>query len=265
MVRSVRAAGSPEAGNSLRGVQRSASGEWARGRRSAVRGALWWALPLCVASGVAAAVITHRAYFGYGFAALAVLAMADIALTRPGGLGTAGQRAAGEAATAKAFRPLRFLGYAALHDRRLPPNSTPGASAVDVEHLLIGPAGVFLVDSKNWQSGPKVQYAEKSLYRGTENQGPALDRVASEARTLTEALKGRLPTGVAVQPLVVVHVKELQPTPRYLKGVLILLPAQLDPVLRSMRQVMTATQASTLASALDRILAPRTGDRMKTS
>jgi hypothetical protein len=253
--------GPPQAGDSLRRVQKSAKAEWARGRRSAVRSAVWWAIPLCVVVGVAAALITHRAYFGYGFAALALLAMADIALTRPGGLGEAGQRAAGEVATAKAFKPLRYLGYTSLHDRRLPPNLTPGAAPVDVEHLLVGPAGVFLVDSKNWASGPKVQFAEKGLWRGLQNQGPILDRVISESKALTEALGNRLPAGVTVQPVMVLHIKELQPTPRYMKGILILLPHQLDPVFRSMRQVMSGSQAQSLTASLDRILAPRTGDR----
>lgn len=253
--------GVPQGGDSLRRVQRSARSEWARGRRDAVRSAMWWAVPACVAVGVAAAVITHRAYFGYGFAALALLAMADIALTRPRGLGDAGRRAAGEAATAKAVRPLRFLGYTVLHDRRLPPNSAQGVPQVDIEHLLIGPGGVFLLDSKNWESGPKVQFAEKSLYRGLENQAPILDRVTAEAQALTGALAPRMPAGVTVRPVLVVHIKELRPTPRFLKGVLVLLPHQFEALFRGMQQVMTASQAESLAGALDRVLAPRTGDR----
>jgi hypothetical protein len=226
---------------------------------------MWWAIPLCVAGGLAAAAITHRAYFGYGFAALAVLAMADVALTKPRGLGDAGRRAAGEAATAKAVRPLRFLGYTVLHDRRLPPNSTPGAPQVDVEHLLIGPGGVFLLDSKNWESGPKVQFAEKSLYRGLENQAPILDRVTGEAKALTAALAAWLPAGVAVRPLLVIHIKELPPTPRFIKGVLVLLPHQFEAAFRGMQQVTTAGQAQNLAATLDRVLAPRTGDRFTTA
>jgi hypothetical protein len=222
---------------------------------------LWWAFPLCVAAGVAVGALTHRVYFGFGFAALAVLAMADIALTKPGRLADAGRRAAGEAATAKALKPLRYLGYTVIHDRRLPPGSTPGAPQVDIEHLLIGPGGVFLVDSKNWDSGPTVRFAEKGLWRGLNDQGPILQRVATEAKALTDALGGRLPAGVAVKPAIVIHIKELQPTPRYLKGILIMLPHQIDPTLRGMQQVMTATQAATLAAAADRILAPRTGDR----
>jgi hypothetical protein len=226
---------------------------------------MWWAIPLGVAGGVAAAAITHRAYFGYGFAALALLAMADIALTKPRGVGDAGRRAAGEAATAKAARPLRFLGYTILHDRRLPPNSTPGAPQVDIEHLLIGPGGVFLLDSKNWGSGPKVQFAEKSLYRGLENQAPILERVTAEATALNSALASRLPAGVTVRPVLVVHTKELPPTPRFIKGVLVLLPHQFDATFRGMQQTMTASQAESLASALDRLLAPRTGDRFTTA
>lgn len=256
------ASGPPGAGDSLRQVHKSARSEWTRGRRDAVRGALWWAFPAGIAAGVAVALITHRAYFGAGFASLVLLAMADVAFTKPRRLSEAGHRAAGEAATAKALKPLRYLGYTVLHDRRLPPNSTPGASQVDVEHLLVGPAGVFLLDSKNWDSGPRVQFAEKGLYRGLQDQGPVLDRVAGEARTLTGAFGSRLPAGVPVKPALVIHVKEMPSSPRYHKGILIVLPHQLATTVRSMEPVMTAAQAATLATALDRILPPRTGDRL---
>jgi hypothetical protein len=215
-----------------------------------------------VASGFVAAAITARPYFGVGFAALVLFAMIDIALTQPSRVGLAGRRAAGEAATAKAVKPLRYLGFTALHDRSLLPRTPgPDAAPIDVEHLLIGPAGVFLVDSKNWMSGPKTQFAEKGLWRGLDNRQDALDRIGAEAKALTTALGPGLPDGVAVQPMMVVHIKDLQPTPRYLKGILIVLPHQLDSVLRQMRQVLVPEQVTEITAMLEQLLVPRTGDR----
>ena len=49
--------------------------------------------------------------------------------------------AEGERATAGLLDPLRHLGWAVLHDRRLP------GSGANIDHLLIGP-GVHVIDSK---------------------------------------------------------------------------------------------------------------------
>jgi hypothetical protein len=231
-------------------------------RRRKVRDALWWAVPLGVLAGVFAGYLTGRAYFGVGFGALSFLAMADLARVKPRSVSLAGRRASGEAATARAIRPLRVQGFTALHDRRLAPNTAPGIPPVDIEHLLIGPAGVFLLDSKNWQSGPRPQFLGSDLYVGHDKRDDALQRIGGDAKNLTTALKPRLPRGVKVEPVMVVHVKELRPTPRFLDGVTILLPDQLPSVFRAMRPVMTPTEASALARSLDAVLAPRSGDRV---
>jgi hypothetical protein len=258
-----RKSSSPQGpGSSLRRVNDSVQSAWIAERRRKVRAALWWAVPVVVASGALAGVMTRRAYFGIGFGVLVLLAMADLASVKPGNVNLAGRRASGEAATAKAIKPLRFQGFTALHDRRLAPNTAPGIPPVDIEHLLIGPAGVFLLDSKNWQSGPRPQFLGSDLFVGHDKRDDALKRIGGDAKNLTTALKPRLPRGVRVEPVMVVHVKELRPTPRFLDGVTILLPDQLASVFGAMRQVMTPTEASALAQSLDAMLAPRSGDRV---
>ncbi|WP_344948251.1 nuclease-related domain-containing protein [Sphaerisporangium flaviroseum] len=52
--------------------------------------------------------------------------------------------AAGERRTARALRRLERAGHLVLHDRALP------RGKANVDHLVIGPAGVFVVDTKNW-------------------------------------------------------------------------------------------------------------------
>lgn len=51
--------------------------------------------------------------------------------------------ALGERATADALAPLTATGWHVLHDRLLP---TGG----NIDHLLVGPAGVIVIDTKNW-------------------------------------------------------------------------------------------------------------------
>lgn len=249
------------AGSSLRAVNTSVQSAWAAQRRRRIKDSLWWALPITAACGFVASAMTRHAYFGVGFAALVLLALADLAYTKPGHVSLAGRRASGEAATAKAIKPLRFQGFTALHDRRLASGAVAGIPPVDIEHLLIGPAGVFLLDSKNWTSGPKVQLIGNDLFVGMDNREDTLKRLDLEAQNLTTALRPNLPRGVKVEPVLVVHTKDLRPTPRFLNGVTILLPEQFTSVFGEMRRVMTATQAAKLADTLDQVLPARSGDR----
>jgi hypothetical protein len=249
------------AGSSLRAVNASLQSAWAAQRRKRIKDSLWWALPLAALSGVITSAMTRRVYFGVGFAILVLLMLADLAYTKPEHVSLAGRRASGEAATARAIKPLRFQGFTALHDRRLAPGTVPGIPPVDIEHLLIGPPGVFLLDSKNWMGGPEPQMIGTDLWVGLDNRESMLKRLGVEAQNLTTALGPRLPRGVKVEPVLVIHAKDLRPTPRFLNGVTILLPDQFPSVFGKMRQVMTATQAAKLAETLDRVLPARTGDR----
>src|SRR4051812_47921420 len=53
------------------------------------------------------------------------------------------QGADGELATARALAELTVEGWHVLHDRLLPHGG-------NIDHLAIGPAGVFVVDAKAW-------------------------------------------------------------------------------------------------------------------
>jgi hypothetical protein len=253
------------AGSSLRKVHASVDAAWRAKRRRQIRDSLWWAVPIVVAAGALGAMTTRRTYFGVAFGLLVSAALIDIARCKPRSVTLAGHRASGEAATAKAIKPLRFHGFTALHDRRLPPNTSPGLPPVDIEHLLIGPAGVFLLDSKNWMSGPKPQILGTELWVGREQRADALKRLDGDARNLTDALRTRLPRDVKVEPVMVVHAKELRHLPRIMEGVTVLLPDQFATVFGAMRQRMSATEANVLAQSLDALLVPRSGDRLATS
>jgi hypothetical protein len=250
------------AGSSLRKVHAGVDAAWMARRRRLIQASLWWAIPLIVLVGVLAAVATRRAYFGIGFGILAFAALIDIALSKPRAVTLAGRRASGEAATARAIKPLRFHGFTALHDRRLPPNTAPGLPPVDIEHLLIGPAGVFLLDSKNWMSGPQPQILGNELWVGREKRDDALKRLGGDAKNLTDALRPRLPRGVTVEPVMVIHTHDLPHLPRSMGGVTVLLPEQFSTVFGAMRQVLSAAEVSVLVQSLDAVLAPKTGDRL---
>jgi hypothetical protein len=87
-----------------------------------------------------------------GLAAAGLLVALDLLRARPGLAVVAQWRrgAAGERRTARVLAPLAGSGWVVLHDRALP------ASRANIDHLVIGPAGVIVVDTKQWARSVRV-------------------------------------------------------------------------------------------------------------
>ncbi|MFD1055576.1 nuclease-related domain-containing protein [Terrabacter terrigena] len=107
----------------------------------------------------------------------------------------AGAWAAGAEGERRVARVLRDLpeGWVVLHDRLL----RPGTGLTNLDHVVVGPGGVFLVDAKNWAGGVSVhddnlwQHAGRSSAKGAE-----LDKLAGFAGEMETVL------GVPVVPVV---------------------------------------------------------------
>ncbi|MEU4212736.1 nuclease-related domain-containing protein [Streptomyces sp. NPDC026206] len=110
----------------------------------------------------------------------------------------------GERRVGAELERLSGQGWYVLHSILLP-------NSVDIDHLLIGPGGVFNINTKH--------YPEKNVWVGndsvTVNHGPPRPhtrRVRTEARRVQRVLERYSGTAVHVQPaLVFVGVSELEP------------------------------------------------------
>ncbi len=100
----------------------------------------------------------------------------------------------GESALGKQLDPLRNEGIAVLHDRRIP------GSKANIDHIVIAPAGVFVIDAKNYKG--EVQRIDRSglfatdyrLYVGRRDQtrlvGGMAKQVVAVRAVLGSALAG---------------------------------------------------------------------------
>lgn len=57
----------------------------------------------------------------------------------------------GESATALALDTLQTHGWKTFHDVRW-----PGRQRANIDHIAVGPGGVFVIDSKNWSGDVRV-------------------------------------------------------------------------------------------------------------
>jgi hypothetical protein len=122
-----------------------------RRRRAAERAAwtpsLTWRAPLVLAAGLVAGTLAAQAGLPRaGLAGLAVAVLVGWRLRfRPSPQARAWRRGAhGERQTARLLDRLGRDGYVIFHDLALPD------SPANLDHLVVGPSGVFVIDSKQW-------------------------------------------------------------------------------------------------------------------
>ena len=150
-----------------------------------------------VAAAVAGTIISVLADWRFGLTAAVIVAIADtIHRSRTTASIPAAVRApSAHRRTRRRLSRLRRAGYRALHAR-----AAPGSLCV-IDHLVIGPGGVYAVESERWDRRMPVRTSKGGkLYHGPFSQADRLAhavRAAGEVRTAVSAALGR---DIEVQP-----------------------------------------------------------------
>jgi len=136
--------------------------------------------------------------FGLTLAVLAIVADTIYRSRRP----SAGQvRMTGaQRRTRRQLAKLGRAGYRAMHG-----NIIPG-SEDQIDHLVVGPAGVFAIDSEAWDKHMPVRTSShKQLWLGPENKKDRLEHARWEAERAADLLSGAIGKSIAVRPVVAVY------------------------------------------------------------
>ena len=103
-------------------------------------------------------------------------------------------------ATSKQLRRLRRAGFYTLDARPIP------GSREFIDHLVIGPTGVFAIDSEKWNPKMPIRtWNNKKLYHGPESQKPRLEHAVWEAAQASELLSSTLGYEVRVRPALAIY------------------------------------------------------------
>jgi Nuclease-related domain len=178
---------------------------------------LVWRAPLVAAAGLTGHVLAAQAGLSWaGLVGLVAAALLGWRLRfRPSEQARTWRRGAeGERHTARLLDRLTRDGYVVFHDLAM-----PGNTSANVDHLVIGPTGLFVIDSKQW-TGSVHQSADGLAWH---NHYP-LDRTLETVRWEAEAV-GRL-LGTHTTPLLCVHGAHVQGGGLHAQGVAIV-PASL--------------------------------------
>jgi hypothetical protein len=144
--------------------------------------------------------------------------------------------AAGEQRTARLLGPLERQGWVVLHDLAVP------GSRANLDHLVIGPGGVFLVDSKHYRGRLQLDPSGR-LWHGRYPLAPTLRAVEFEADQAAQVLA----YPQVVVPIVAVHGAQVPWGKVVTQGVPVVSARRLPSMLRTLPAVLGPERVAALA------------------
>jgi hypothetical protein len=157
---------------------------------------------------------------------------------RPSSAARAWRRGAvGERRTARLLVPLERHGWAVLHDLAVP------GSQANLDHLIIGPGGVFVIDSKQYRGRLQLDPSGR-LWHGRYPLAPTLRAVSFEADRAAQVLPD---PGMAVVPIVAVHGAQVPWGKVVTQGVPVVSARRLPSMLRQLPAVLGPERVAWLA------------------
>jgi hypothetical protein len=144
--------------------------------------------------------------------------------------------AAGERRTARLLGPLQRQGWAVLHDLAVP------GSRANLDHLVIGPGGVLVIDSKQYRGRLRLD-ASGRLWHGRYPLAPTLRAVSFEADQAAQVLTD---PDVVVVPVMAVHGSQV-PWGKVVDGVPVVAGRRLPSMLRALPAVLGPERVAALA------------------
>jgi hypothetical protein len=146
--------------------------------------------------------------------------------------------AVGEQRTARLLAGLERQGWAVLHDLAVP------GLAANIDHLVIGPGGVFVIDSKQYRGRLQLDPSGR-LWHGRYSLAPTLQAVSFEA---DQAALDLTDPDVVVVPVVAVHGAQVPWGKVVTQGVPVVAARRLPSMLRQLPAVLGPERVAALAN-----------------
>jgi hypothetical protein len=230
----VRASVGRPGGSAQARWRRLRAAEWAAWTRT-----LPWRVAATLGIGITGMVLGHLVVprFGLVVGALAAMAAGWGLRFRPGPEARAWRRGAvGERHTARLLAGLERQGWAVLHDLAVP------GSPANLDHLVIGPGGVFVVDSKQYRGRLQVDPTGR-LWHSRYPLASTLRAVSFEADRAAQVLADPQ----VVVPIVAVHGPQVPWGKVVIEGVPVVSARRLPSMLRALPVVLGPERVAVLA------------------
>ncbi|TQS13349.1 NERD domain-containing protein [Microbispora hainanensis] len=155
---------------------------------------------IAVAAGVVFGVLFGSWRLGLTAAILACVADAVYRARTVSTIPAWRRASAAERQTEAQLKKLERNGYKTLHARAIP------GSEAQIDHLVVGPTGVYAVDSEKWDKRLPVRVqSHRKLFHGPFNQKPRLDEARWEAAQASDLISKALGREITVVPSLAIY------------------------------------------------------------
>jgi hypothetical protein len=166
---------------------------------------------------------------------------------------------AAERRTEKQLRSLQRNGYLVLHARAVP-RDDEGVSDGQIDHLVIGPSGVYAIDSEKWDKRLPVRtLSHRKLFHGPFNKKERLDEARWEADQASRIIGGQVGFEVPVQPSVAIYGPSIPWKVMRVRDVDVYAGNRARSYLRRRPKILTDTDVQRIFQAAEKALPPKYG------
>ncbi|MFD0687711.1 nuclease-related domain-containing protein [Actinomadura fibrosa] len=167
---------------------------------------------------------------------------------------------AAERRTEKQLKSLQRNGYLVLHARAVP-RDDEGVSDGQIDHLVIGPSGVYAIDSENWDKRLPVRtMSHLKLFHGPFNRKDRLDEARWEAEQASRIIGGAVGFEVPVQPSVAIYGPSIPWKVMRVRDVDVYAGNRARAYLRRRPKILTDADVERIFQAAEKALPPKYPD-----
>lgn len=157
-----------------------------------------------------------------------------------------------ERQTERQLYRLESKGYRALHARAIPD------STAQIDHLVVGPTGVFAVDSEKWDRHLPVRAYPNRLFVGPFSRNERLREARWEADRVRELLRAELGFDVEVIPSLAIYGPTIPWKVLHVRGVDVFTGGRVRKWIRRRRPSLAASEVERIVAAAREVLPYRT-------
>jgi hypothetical protein len=166
---------------------------------------------------------------------------------------------AAERRTERQLRGLEKSGWRVLHARAVP-RDDDGVSDGKIDHLVIGPSGVYAIDSEKWDKRLPVRtLSHRKLFHGPFNKKDRLDEACWEAGQASKLLSSQVGFDVPVQPSVAIYGPSIPWKVMTVRDVDVYSGGRAKSYLRRRPKILTETDVQRITEAAEAMLPPAYG------
>jgi Nuclease-related domain len=162
-----------------------------------------------------------------------------------------------ERKTERQLRGMEKAGYRTLHARAVPMDDD-GVSDGQIDHLVIGPTGVYAVDSENWDKRLPVRaMSHRKLFLGPFNKKERLDEARWEAQQASRLISAELGKEVPVQPSLAIYGPQISWKVLMVRDVDVYSGGRARNYLRRRPKILSSTDIDRIYEVAERMLPPK--------